>query len=241
MSGSGDVFVADQYNGRVDVFTQAGSFERAFGKDVGGARGRYVHKAPARWPRTATPRGSSSRCRGSPCSGPVTYSWPTATTAWTSSASPGASCGRSARALNRSDSSDVCTAASGCRMGDGGGDAGEFIGVFRRRAEPLGGRFYVADHGIHRIDEYGPYVNSAPVAVDDAYPTTNGTRRSRSAPRRPALLANDTDADGDPLTAVGYTQPAHGTLTHNADGTFTYRPAAGFHGSDSFTYTAAEW
>jgi hypothetical protein len=36
MGGSGDVYVADRFNNRVDEFSQAGAFVRAFGKDVGG-------------------------------------------------------------------------------------------------------------------------------------------------------------------------------------------------------------
>ena len=44
--------------------------------------------------------------------------------------------------------------------------------------------------------------------------------------------------DGNPLTAVVVTRPAHGTLTLNADGTFTYTPAANYNGTDSFTYKA---
>src|SRR5207302_1728495 len=54
----------------------------------------------------------------------------------------------------------------------------------------------------------------------------------------PGVLANDTDPDGDALTAVLATSPAHGALTLNADGSFTYTPSAGFSGSDSFTYQA---
>ena len=44
----------------------------------------------------------------------------------------------------------------------------------------------------------------------------------------PGVLGNDTDPDGDPLTAVLVTGPSHGSLTLNADGSFTYTPAADF-------------
>ena len=50
------------------------------------------------------------------------------------------------------------------------------------------------------------------------------------------MLGNDTDADR-PLTAV-YTDPQHGTLSHNPDGNFTYTPGSNFNGQDSFTYRA---
>jgi hypothetical protein len=41
----------------------------------------------------------------------------------------------------------------------------------------------------------------------------------------PGVLANDADADGDPLSALLVSGPAHGTLALNADGSFTYSPA----------------
>ena len=44
--------------------------------------------------------------------------------------------------------------------------------------------------------------------------------------------------DSDPLTAAIVAQPAHGTVTVNANGSFTYTPAANYNGSDSFTYKA---
>ena len=34
--------------------------------------------------------------------------------------------------------------------------------------------------------------------------------------------------------------PSHGTLTLNANGSFTYTPAANYNGSDSFTYRASD-
>jgi VCBS repeat-containing protein len=52
----------------------------------------------------------------------------------------------------------------------------------------------------------------------------------------PGVLANDTDADGDTLTAQKVSDPAHGVLVLNADGTFVYTPAANYNGADSFVY-----
>ena len=47
----------------------------------------------------------------------------------------------------------------------------------------------------------------------------------------PGVLANDTDADGDALAALLVSGPAHGSLTLNADGSFTYQPAQNFSGN----------
>lgn len=54
----------------------------------------------------------------------------------------------------------------------------------------------------------------------------------------PGVLANATDAENDPLTAVQASAPAHGALTFNADGSFTYTPNAGFAGDDTFDFWA---
>jgi len=56
----------------------------------------------------------------------------------------------------------------------------------------------------------------------------------------PALgvLDNDSDLDGDPLTAELVSEPSNGTLTLNADGSFVYTPNANFNEEDSFTYVA---
>lgn len=85
------------------------------------------------------------------------------------------------------------------------------------------------------VDEVTGPTNATPVAVGDSYTTAESTALEVAAP---GVLTNDTDADGDDLTAVGATQPAHGTVSLSATGAFTYTPTAGFHGSDSFTYQA---
>lgn len=82
---------------------------------------------------------------------------------------------------------------------------------------------------------YNAGLNQAPVAVDDSYSTNQDTPLTVAAP---GVLANDTDADSDPLTAVKVSDPANGAVTLNSDGSFTYTPNAGFFGSDSFSYTA---
>jgi hypothetical protein len=76
---------------------------------------------------------------------------------------------------------------------------------------------------------------SPPVAHDNGYSTNEDTVLNVAAP---GVLGNDTDADGDTLSAVLVSGPAHGTLTFNTLGSFTYIPNADFFGSDSFTYKA---
>ena len=78
-------------------------------------------------------------------------------------------------------------------------------------------------------------VNDAPVAVDDSYSTDEDTALTIAAP---GVLTNDTDTEGNPLTAVKVSDPSHGSLTLNADGSFTYTPTANYNGPDSFTYKA---
>jgi len=51
------------------------------------------------------------------------------------------------------------------------------------------------------------------------------------------LLANDS---GDPVTLVSHTAPAHGTLSLDQDGSFSYTPADGFTGTDTFDYTVTD-
>ena len=73
------------------------------------------------------------------------------------------------------------------------------------------------------------------VANDDYYTTPAGTTLSVPAP---GVLANDT-GDGD-LTATLATGPANGTLTLDADGSFTYTPTNNFIGVDGFTYQTSD-
>ena len=78
-------------------------------------------------------------------------------------------------------------------------------------------------------------VNAAPVALDDDYRTH---RDGSLAVAAPGVLANDTDADSDALTVRLAGDPAHGTVTLQSDGSFSYSPVSGFTGTDEFTYVA---
>src|SRR5206468_2724480 len=82
-------------------------------------------------------------------------------------------------------------------------------------------------------------VSSTPVANNDgSYSTAEDAPLNVLA--LSGVLANDTDADGDTLTALLAATTTHGSLTLNADGSFSYSPAANYNGPDSFTYKATD-
>jgi VCBS repeat-containing protein len=80
-------------------------------------------------------------------------------------------------------------------------------------------------------------VNDAPVANPDSYSVNEDGTLTVNAP---GVLGNDTDVDGDSLTASLVSSTTNGSLTFNADGSFTYSPNSNFNGSDSFTYKATD-
>lgn len=79
--------------------------------------------------------------------------------------------------------------------------------------------------------------NIPPQAAPDFYATMANETLTVAVP---GVLLNDRDSNGDGLTAVLDTQPQHGTLTFQPDGSFVYVPNLDFTGSDSFTYHAAD-
>lgn len=78
-------------------------------------------------------------------------------------------------------------------------------------------------------------INLSPAAFADAFMATEDTPLTVTAANR-RFLKNDTDADSDTLTASVTQAPMHGTLTLNANGSFTYTPAANYSGADTFKY-----
>jgi hypothetical protein len=80
-----------------------------------------------------------------------------------------------------------------------------------------------------------PPPNTAPVARADSLTTTAGSPVSFTAA---ALLGNDSDANGDPIniTSMAAASVEGGTVAVSGDQAWTYTPAAGYVGSDRFTY-----
>jgi len=82
---------------------------------------------------------------------------------------------------------------------------------------------------------FGRLSDQPSVASNDSYATDEDTALNQPAP---GVLSNDTDPENDSLTAEKVSDPSHGTLTLDPDGSFAYTPNGGFSGSDSFTYKA---
>lgn len=79
--------------------------------------------------------------------------------------------------------------------------------------------------------------NDAPVAQDNNYTVEERATLTVSVP---GVLGNDSDVDSATLTAVLVSTTANGSLTLNANGSFTYTPNTGFLGNDTFTYRASD-
>src|SRR6185295_8620289 len=90
-------------------------------------------------------------------------------------------------------------------------------------------------------------VNDAPTANSNSYSVSKGATLNANeaagtvgGTNDDSLLVNDTDPENNSLTAVKVTDPTHGTLTLNANGTFTYTHNNDSATSDSFTYRASD-
>jgi VCBS repeat-containing protein len=78
-------------------------------------------------------------------------------------------------------------------------------------------------------------VNDGPVALPDVATTPEDT------PITVAVLGNDSDPDGDPLTVTGaIVDPTRGTVVVNPDGTLSFTPAPDITGTVVITYTVSD-
>ena len=85
--------------------------------------------------------------------------------------------------------------------------------------------------------------NTPPVAQPDSFTTTEDPGLPVTITTA-SVLANDSDADHDALTAIFVDDAAHapmnGTLTFNADGSVSYMPNPDFFGTDGFNYVLSD-
>ena len=79
-------------------------------------------------------------------------------------------------------------------------------------------------------------VNDAPVAVADSLTVAEGGTATTLVGGATSVLANDTDGEASTLVSVLVTGPAHGSLTLNANGTFSYVHNGSDTTTDSFSY-----
>jgi CSLREA domain-containing protein len=155
---------------------------------------------------------------------------------------------------------DVDSAPAGFTYGiAGGADAARFVidavtGALRFAAAPNfeapadAGADNVYDVVVRIADGDGGFdtqaiavsvtdADDAPVAADDAYAALEDLPLVIAAA---GVLGNDLDEDGSTLMATLVSGPASGTVTLNADGSFTYTPDANFVGTDGFRYRVSD-
>lgn len=132
-------------------------------------------------------------------------------------------------ALNRQtwmSQDEICTSVDAATWScESQGTTDTFTGV------AYGGRFVVVGTG-------GTVLAStrAPLAAADTYDAGAGTLSVGA----PGVLGNDSDPDGDPLTASLVSGAPHGTVSLDVYGSFNYTPAPGFSGTDVFTYKVSD-
>ncbi|MBD0311443.1 MAG: VCBS repeat-containing protein, partial [Microcoleus sp. T3-bin5] len=115
---------------------------------------------------------------------------------------------------------------------DSDGDLDAFVGAY---------------NGTIHYYQNGPTapVNTPPVANPDTVSANQNTALNISVA---TLLANDTDANNDPLSITGVSNPTggtavlnnNGTPTNSADDFITFTPTTGFSGNASFNYSLSD-
>jgi hypothetical protein len=86
------------------------------------------------------------------------------------------------------------------------------------------------------VAAFRPAAAEAPLAAPDTfYGDWTGVEIAA-----PGVLENDSDADGDPLTAILVSDVSFGSVTLNADGSLIYFPNLGFSGFDQFSYSVSD-
>jgi hypothetical protein len=130
--------------------------------------------------------------------------------------------------------------------GQGGGAAVDTCGSSAGSGGGGGGSSFAADGlaatitgNVRRAGGQVSIAYSNPIAAGGRSYTTLADQEL-TVPAATGVLASASGPGGDPLAASVASPPAHGSLALSSDGAFTYTPAAGFSGGDSFTYRAAD-
>src|SRR5207248_2126878 len=83
--------------------------------------------------------------------------------------------------------------------------------------------------GVSELEPRIVLSGNPPVAVNDAYSVHQGQTLTVAATS--GVLANDTDAENDSLSAIVMLGPSHGRLSLGSNGSFTLTPTSGFSGT----------
>ncbi len=127
--------------------------------------------------------------------------------------------------------------------GQGGGGAGDACGSTAGSGGGGGGSSFVAP-GLSAQFTGGARNGDGQVWISYLDPVRAGKQHSYTTlpekalivPAASGVLTGASGPVGDPLSASLVSPPAHGSLTLDDDGSFTYMPASGYFGGDSFTY-----
>jgi hypothetical protein len=132
-------------------------------------------------------------------------------------------------------------------FGGGGGGVGQPARDCGSGAGGGGGGSSFAAAGLSAAFLTGVRSGDGQATMQYADPITAAPLSYRTAPEQPlgvatvnGLLSAASAPTGDSLIASAVSEPAHGTLAVNPNGSFTYTPAAGYAGADSFSYAATD-
>ncbi|MEU8815898.1 Ig-like domain-containing protein [Actinoplanes sp. NPDC048796] len=105
---------------------------------------------------------------------------------------------------------------------------------------PPAGFSGVATFGYTATDGDGAATSTTVTITVGAPPVVPNRQLTTKAGAPVRIVMPTTDEAGHPITVLSIGRPKHGTASLNADGTVTYTAAAGWSGTDSFTYQAAD-
>ncbi len=130
--------------------------------------------------------------------------------------------------------------------GQGGGGAGDACGDAAGAGGGGGGSSYAAP-GLSATFDAGTRSGNGKASISYPNPVKAVTHKYTTTPDQElavaaasGVLSGVSGPSGVQLSASVATPPAHGSLTMAGDGSFTYTPAPGYSGADSFMYQATD-